>query len=217
MLTPLCDPNPVPANGKAKSLCLIPERIVIAAEDDGWIVRDIIIWHKPNAVPESVGDRCTRCYEVLLMLVKQRNYYWNSEEAVEPSICWEKDTWGSAEKTLQARRAKLLPPIGGPKHQQLDKATLVGNRMIMKLTRHLRDVWTIPTHSHRESHIAMFPEELAARCIRIGSKEGDVVLDPFAGSGTTGLVAERLKRNAVLIDISTEYVVMMKRRLEENK
>ena len=123
-LSPLCDPNPVPANGKAKSLCLIPERIVIAAQDDGWIVRDIIVWQKPNAVPESVRDRCTRCYEVLVMLVKQRNYYWNSEEAVEPSVCWQKGTWGSAEKTLQARRAKLLPPIGNTKHQQLSKATL---------------------------------------------------------------------------------------------
>jgi hypothetical protein len=178
------------------------------------------------------------------MLVKQKSYFWNTEEAVEPSVCFEKGTWGSAEKSLQSHRSrlsetpgvkyggrygngfhvpvkkkggkygelKLSSPIGNVKHQTLNIGTLEGNRMIMKETRNLRNVWTIPTANHRESHVAMFPEALAERAIRCGSQEGDTVFDPFAGSGTTGLVAKSLKRSCILMDISAEYCELMQNR-----
>ena len=213
-----------------KSLCLVPERIAIAAQDDGWIVRDIIIWQKPNCIPESVQDRCTRSYESVLMLVKQKNYFWDTESAVEPSVCFKKGTWGSAEKSLQSHPMrlhvpvkkrggkygdlKLSPPIGNAKHQVLNISTQEGNRTVMQETRNLRNVWTVPTANHRESHIAMFPEALVERAILCGSREGDTVFDPFAGSGTTGLAAKFLNRGFVLMDISEEYTELMLNRDE---
>ncbi len=269
-MNPLCDPTPFRGQGKPKSLCLIPQRVAIALSDDGWIVRSIPIWEKPNAVPDSVKDRPTSSYEHVIMLTKSKNYFWNAMEAVEPSVCWEKGTWGGGitpsrkdgkmkeftirhsnkigssktEKRLSTgdvvledgtvkwhpvgagpkgdaliadgthgERAQLSPPIGNAKHQALGKPTLVGNRMEVKATRNLRDVWRINTRPHRESHIAMFPEELVELCIRIGSKPRDTVMDCCAGAGTTGLVARRLGRNAVLLDISEEYCKLMKQRL----
>jgi len=94
LLTPLCDGNPLRGQGRAKSLCLIPGRVAIALEDDGWIIRNLVIWEKPNCIPESVRDRCTSSYEFVIVLVKQQGYYWNAEEAREPSVCWEKGSPG---------------------------------------------------------------------------------------------------------------------------
>jgi DNA modification methylase len=271
-MNPLCAGTPLRGQGKAKSLCLIPHRVMIALQNDGWIIRNDIVWEKPNVVPGGVKDRCTSSYEHVIVLVKSKKYYWNQEEAREASVCWERGslgggvtasrkdgkmtawTMGRSNKSGSSRtekrlstgdvlmedgsvkwhpvgvgpkgdalinsgahgeRAKLSPPIGNVKHQQLGNATLVGNRMVMKPTRNIRDVWHINTRPHKDAHIAMFPEELVERCIRIGSKEGDLVLDPFAGSGTTGLVARQLKRNAVLLDISAEYCELMKNRLSQ--
>jgi DNA modification methylase len=270
-MNPLCAGTPLRGQGKDKSLCLIPHRAMIALEADGWIIRNDIIWEKPNAVPDSVKDRCTSSYEHVIVLVKNKKYYWNQKEAQEASVCWDKGSLGGGvtasrkdgkmtawtmrhsnkigtsktEKRLSTgdvlmedgtvkwhpvgvgpkgdalisdgthgERTKLSPPIGNIKHQALGKPTLVGHRVEMKPTRNGRDVWHINTRPHKDAHIAMFPEPLVERCIRIGSKEGDLVLDLFAGSGTVGLVARQLGRNCVLMDISEEYVSMMKRRLE---
>lgn len=216
--------NPLRGQDRAKCLCLVPERISIAALTDGWVVRSIIVWEKPNCVPESVRDRPTHSYEHIIMLVKQKKYLWNYEEAQEPSKTPPHPV-GSGPKgdafildgTHGERTKRLMPPIGNAKHQALGKGTLVGNRVEYKSTRNMRDVWSIPTQPHRDAHIAMWPEALVARCIRIGSRPGDTVLDCFAGSGCTGLVANQLGRNAVLLDTSTEYVALMKQRLEGNE
>jgi len=157
-----------------KNLCLIPDRIAIAAQDDGWWVRDKIIWYKPNCVPESVKDRCTRSYEVILMLTKRRKYYFDNQAIKEPAVS----------------------PPGSDE------------------TRNRRNVWHIKTHPHKDAHTAMFPEKIPRLCIKAASKKGQIVLDPFAGSGTTGIVAKKLGRNAVLLDISSEYVELMKERLK---
>ena len=113
-----------------------------------------------------------------------------------------------------AAKGKLVTyaPIGNVKHQALGKGTLVGNRVPIKDKRRMRDVWTIPTYAHKDDHVAIFPEALAERCILLGSQPGDVVFDPFGGSGTTGAAAERLGRNAILMDLSEQYCQSMKRR-----
>jgi DNA modification methylase len=237
-----CDGNPFRGQGKTKNLCLIPGRVAIAASDDGWIVRSIIVWNKPNSVPESVQDRCSSSYEVILMLVKQRNYFWNPEGAREPAVTaphavgagpkgdafiadgthgerseyWDWDMRLS-NKTGASKTEKRLTPIGNRKNQRVLKGTLGGNKVEHKWMRNLRNVWTINTRPHRESHIAMFPEELVQRCIRIASRPGDIVMDCFAGSGTTGLVAQQMGCSAILLDISEEYVNLMKQRVEGNR
>jgi DNA modification methylase len=230
-MNPNCSGTPLRGRGKAKSLCLIPHRVPIALENDGWIVRNDIIWEKPNAVPESVKDRCTSSHEFVFVLTKSENYYWDQEAVREPSVCWAKGSLGGGHtaskkdgkmkawtmrhgnKVGSSKTEKLSPPIGNAKHQALGKPTLVGHRTPMRPTRQLRDVWTINTHPHKEKHIAMFPEALVERCVQLGSRLGDVVLDCFAGSGTTGVVAKKLGRNAVLLDISEEYVRMMHDRI----
>jgi DNA modification methylase len=215
-LNPFCEPSPLLGEGVAKSLCLIPERLAIAAQDDGWIIRDIIIWHKKNGLPESVKDRCTRNYEQILMLVRQKNYFWNTAEAVEPSRtsphAVSAGPKGDKLIALGLHGKRTDSPISA-RHQLLAGRKVVGNRIPRKDTRTMRDVWTIPTYAHKDDHVAIFPEALAERCIRIGSKPGDTILDCFAGSGTTGLVAEQLGRNSILLDISEEYTQLMKRRI----
>ena len=232
-MNPNCSGTPLRGQGKAKCLCLIPQRAAIALSDDGWIVRNDVIWQKPNCTPDSVDDRCTCSYEHVLMLTKSENYYWNTEAAREPSVSWEKGSLGGGHtpskkdgkmkswtmrhgnKVGSSKTEKLSPPIGNVKHQALGKPTLVGHRTAMGPTRHLRDVWTINTHPHKEKHIAMFPEALVERCVRLGSRPGDVVLDCFAGSGTTGVVAKKVGRNAILLDISDEYCRLMTGRLSQ--
>ncbi len=198
----------------SKCLGLVPERVAIAAEDDGWIVRDIIIWHKKNPVPESVKDRCTRSYEPILMLTKKKRYYWDAKAIEAPATsapCPVKKPGG------KYGELKLLSPIGNAKHQALGKHNLVGNRIAPKMTRNKRNVWTIATEPHRDAHVAQFPSELLRLGIKAGSRPGDLVLDPFAGSGTTGIVARELGRNAVLLDISAVYAQMMREKLEGKK
>ena len=224
-LTPYCEPSPLLGQGRAKSLCLIPERIAIAAQDDGWIVRDIIIWSKPNGVPESVTDRCTRSYEQIIMMTRRKNYSWNTAEAVEPSRTAPhpiaegpkgdkliaEGIHGKRSRTMGWETMRHGNKIGCSKTA---KGERLPQRLEIKPTRTLRDVWSIPTHAHRDDHVAIFPEALAERCIRISTKRGDTVLDPFAGSGTTGVVAGRLGRNSILLDISEDYCQSMKRRFE---
>jgi DNA modification methylase len=216
-VNPYCEPSPLLGQGLAKCLCLIPDQIRLAARNDGWIVRSNIIWSKPNCIPESVKDRCAHSYEDVIMLTRQGSYSFNTAEAVEPSVCWQKGTWGSAEKSLMNRRAKLQLTMRDGNKVGCSKTAkksppIVGNRILRRPTRNLRDVWSIPTHAHPDDHVAIFPEALAERCIRIGSRPGDAVLDCFAGSGTTGVAAERLGRRAILMDISEEYCQLMMRK-----
>jgi DNA modification methylase len=235
--TPYCEPMPLLGKeAQAKSLCLIPDRIRIAAQNDGWIIRNNIIWQKPNCIPESIKDRCAQCYEHVIVMAPRNNYFWNTAENVEPSICWQKGSLGGGvtpskkdgkmkfltmrhgNKPGCSRTEKRLHNFvgGGPKGDAFILEGTHGersaHRMEIKPTRTLRDVWTIPTYAHKDDHVAIFPEALAERCIRLGSKPGDTVLDPFGGSGTTGAAAERLDRRAILIDLSAEYCESMKRR-----
>jgi DNA modification methylase len=142
-------------------LALVPQRLSIALQDDGWFIRSIIPWIKTNPMPESVRNRPTDCWEHILMLTKSRKYFWNAE---------------SCREVASSRDA-------GPDGK-----------------RNMRNVWTFSTQPYKGAHFAAFPEEFARRCIELGSRPGDLVLDPFGGSGTTAKVAHELGRRCVLID-----------------
>jgi len=215
-LNPRCSTTPTRGLSRAKSLCLIPERVAIAAQAAGWIIRDQIIWYKPNSVPEFVQDRCTRSYEVICMLTKQQNYFWNKEEAREASRTSPHavGTGPKGDKLIDSgiHGKRTDSPISA-KHQVLAGRKAVGKRIPSRDARPLRDVWTINTRPHSEAHPAMWPEALVERMIRISTRAGDTVLDQFAGSGTTGLVAKRLGRNSILLDTSEEYCHLMRSRV----
>jgi len=181
-----------------KSLRLVPERVAIAAEEDGWIVRDTIMWHKSNPLPESVKDRCTRAYEPVLMLVKKSKYFWNRDAIMEPSKV-PTDSGGS-----------------GMKRKRMPTAEMNGFRVRGKTyeKRNPRNVLTLPVQPYKGAHTATFPMDLVRWCVKAASRPGNLVLDPFAGSGTVGVVAKELGRNAVLLDISPQYVQGMMERLE---
>jgi DNA modification methylase len=183
---------------REKNLCLIPQRIAIAAQDDGWIVRDQIIWHKPAPMPESAKDRCTRSYEPILMLTKSAHYFWDTEAVAEKTN----------DLKTKPRRFRKGDASVTLRHDE-------GNHYQPRATRNPRNVWTLSPTPFRGAHFATFPQDLPRRCILAASKPGDTVLDPFGGSGTTGVVAEELGRHAVLLDISREYVELMQKRMAD--
>jgi site-specific DNA-methyltransferase (cytosine-N4-specific) len=157
-----------------KSLCLIPHRFAIAMARRGWLLRNVLIWHKPNAVPESVTDRFTTDFEYLFFFAKSRHYYFQ---------------------------------------QQFEPATDRGTRRGRDYVRNKRCVWTIPTKGFAGNHFAVYPEALVETPIRACCPRGGLVLDPFLGTGTTAVVAQRLGRRWVGIELNREYVDMARRRL----
>jgi len=193
---------------KDKDLCLIPQRLAIAAQEDGWWVRSIIIRAKTNPMPESVRDRPTTSHDYILMLTKSARYYWNIDAVREPHL---PQTYKRAESpmgTFGSASGETL--IRGPVKK--DKIT----RMVElnPLGRNIRSVWHFPNKSTPEAHFATFPEELPRRCILATTKEGDLVLDPFIGSGTTAVAAMKLGRRCIGIDLSETYCEMARKRIE---
>jgi len=189
----------VPRGLKPKDLCLIPFRVAIAAQQDGWYVRSVVIWSKPNPMPESVKDRPTESHEFILMLTKSHKYYFDMEAVREPAR-----DWGDRD------RAKYRMGTDDPllKHHGLVKGDFAS------IGRNIRSVWEITTHRYSGAHFATFPEEIPKRCILASTKPSDVVLDPFGGSGTTGKVAKQLGRKAILIDTSAKYCDMQISRIQ---
>jgi len=188
---------------KPKDLCLIPFRIAIAAQEDGWWVRSVIIWSKPNPMPESVTDRPTESHEYILMLTKSARYYWDADAVRE------------AQEGVQNRQDWLRPRTvvnrAGTKH---DGRTDYGKGLMQRWLAHpekflqgrnIRSVWEFPTQPYPEAHFAVFPEKLPEICIKASTKPQDLVLDPFMGSGTTLWVAKKLNRRAVGYELSREY------------
>lgn len=191
---------------KPKDLIGIPWLLAFALRADGWYLRQDIIWSKPNPMPESVRDRCTKAHEYLFLLSKGLRYFYDAaaiaEPAVDPSIKKYTDKGsdkqrghGRRHEGFNGRYAMRLAAEGVPE------------------TRNRRSVWTIATQPFSEAHFATFPPALIEPCILAGSKPGDMILDPFGGAGTTGLVADRLQRNATLIELNPEYAEMAMRRI----
>lgn len=186
-----------PGGYKYKDLMGIPWLLAFALRTDGWYLRQDIIWHKTNAMPESVRDRCTRAHEYIFLLSRSERYYFDAAAIQEP--CGAK---GSA-RTFRGGGAYT----GGQTFQnsaQVDRQSH-GNTANSTGLRNKRSVWSIATGQFKAAHYATFPERLVEPCILAGCPESGTVLDPFAGSGTTGVVAKRLRRNFIGVEINPAY------------
>lgn len=180
------------AGVKPKDLIGIPWRVALALQADGWYLRSDIIWHKPNPMPESVTDRPTKSHEYLFLLTKSAKYYYDHEAIKEPAIHSSDRRAGGGRITYEGKR-------------QGDDGTGQEAFVSIKDKRNKRDVWTIPTKPFKGAHFAVMPLALVEPCILAGSAEGDTVLDPFTGSGTVGVAANRLGRNFVGTELNATY------------
>lgn len=257
---------------KRKDLCLIPERVAIALQEDGWWVRRDIIWHKPNPMPESAADRPTTSHEYIWLLAKSEDYFYDGEAIQEPAIYGDHLRHGTEGTVIQApgqpkqsgltrlrsqgsggrseaaslfpgragrddNRRRLPTPAGwnqdaGSHHTKVGRhaprpsqkrgefhgktQALPGREAFRAVTgmRNKRSVWTVATQPFPEAHFATFPEDLITPCILAGSRPGDTVLDPFMGAGTTALVAAKLNRRFLGIELNPAYIKIAERRIE---
>lgn len=184
---------------RKKELQLIPHRIAIALQDDGWIFRNNIIWNKPNAMPQNVKDRFVVDYEDIFLFVKSKKY--NFEQQREKN----KDNWG---RRGVGKRTKTQSSMKNNIH------THEKNERYATQGRIKRCVWVVSTKAYKEAHFAVFPPSLIETCILAGCPEGGTVLDIFAGSGTTGGVAEKNNRNSIMIELNAEYESLMHHRIQ---
>lgn len=192
---------------KQKDLIGIPWRVAFALQQDGWYLRQDIIWHKPAPMPESVTDRCTKAHEYIFLLTKSERYYYNHEAIKETSKRPnERQSFGGK----KARENQIEQ--GDPRYRNGTEQW--GRTMETAETRNKRSVWTINPQPFKEAHFAVFPPELIEPCVLAAAPEGGMVCDVFAGSGTTGEVALRANRNATLIEMNPDYVEIMRKRLE---
>ena len=203
--------GPPPPGLKRKDLVGIPWRVAFALQDDGWWLRQCIIWEKPNAMPESATDRCTNSHEYIFLLTKA-DRYWFDHTAIQEKANYDgrkkTRTEGSKKYTGNAHPLHAVNTIhaeGGDRWQTNEHGEKVRNA---------RSVWSIPTTPSSEGHFAMFPEALAERCLLAGCQPGMTVLDPFAGSGTTGIVAVRHNRSFVGCELNPAFLEMAKCRIE---
>lgn len=185
----------VPNGLKPKDLVGIPWRVAFALQADGWYLRQDIIWSKPNPMPESVTDRCTKAHEYIFLLAKSQRYYYDAEAVSEPANT-------HTGKVLDNRNSGT--GIARGLNGQADRQ---GNfEPVFDGNRNRRSVWQVATMPYSGAHFATFPEELIEPCILAGSPEGGIVLDPFFGSGTTGAVSARLGRKWIGIELNPEYI-----------
>lgn len=213
------------AGAKPKDLVGIPWLCAFALRANGWYLRQDIIWSKPNPMPESVTDRCTKAHEYLFLLSKAAQYHYDADAVAEPAE-YRNLVGQDASGFKNAANFNGKNADGGVRGERRGKALTSprndGNAWNeangrgfnqTSETRNKRSVWEIPTNAFPEAHFATFPPALIEPCILAGCPEGGTVLDPFGGAGTTGLVADRLQRDAVLIELNPEYAAMAERRI----
>ena len=189
---------------KQKDLVGIPWRVAFALQADGWYLRQDIIWHKPNPMPESVRDRCTKSHEYIFLLSKNPKYYYDNEAIKEDSVYHGKD------KRSDKGNIRYEGKRTNNKDTKAQQSFVTINEKKNK-----RSVWTITTKPYKAAHFATFPTELIEPCVLAGCPEGGTVLDPFGGSGTTGLVASKHNRNAVLCELNEGYIDIAEKRLND--
>ena len=188
---------------KPKDLIGIPWRVAFALQDDGWWLRSDIVWSKPTVMPESVDDRPTKAHDYVFLLTRAPRYFYDAGAIREADAGTD-----HARRVLTGQAS--LEPSGGLASPHMGIRTATGRN---GEGRNARSVWTINPEPFAGAHFATMPTRLAERCIRAGSQEGDAVLDPFGGAGTTGLVAQRLGRDCTLIELNPEYAAMAERRI----
>jgi DNA modification methylase len=219
---------------KPKDLVGIPWRVAFALQADGWWLRQDIVWHKPNPMPESVRDRCTKAHEYVFLLTKSERYYYDAEavsEAVavsttarlsQPSLPLQAGSDRVPGKTNGPMKA-VGPRFGGNKFGDSDDpkhATKSGNVYQIPDAngrRNRRSVWTVTTKPYSGAHFATMPPDLVEPCILAGCPEGGTVLDPFAGSGTTLAVAAELGRSGIGCELNPEYIELAEQRIAKSK
>jgi len=184
-----------------KNLVGVPWLLAFALQNDGWYLRQDIIWAKPSPMPEPSRDRCTRSHEYLFLLTKSSKYYFDYEAIREPAT-----SKGDGHR------------FGGNKYNDTKEKFTDKNGSIYRSDgkRNKRDVWFIPSQPFKNAHFAVMPEALAEPCVLAGSAEGDTILDPFAGSGTTGVVSLRHKRNFIGIELNPEYARLARDRIKDS-
>jgi DNA modification methylase len=190
---------------KKKDLIGIPWRTALALQNDGWYLRQDIIWNKPNPMPESITDRCTKAHEYIFLLTKKPQYYFDNEAIKEDSVSINsKGEVGKANSTINIGKS-VADKEGFEIRDGL-------KNMGVYPQKNKRSVWTVTTKPYKDAHFATFPQDLIEPCVLAGCPKDGLVLDPFAGSGTTGQVALANNRKAVLIELNAEYVQLIKKR-----
>jgi DNA modification methylase len=190
---------------KNKDLIGIPWMVAFALRADGWYLRSDIIWHKPNPMPESVTDRPTKSHEYIFLLSKSAQYYYDAEAIAEAGS--NNSHGGTLQKFINNNDRKIKST-----QERTANSTLGGTAAEYGGTRNKRDVWTVTTKPYSGAHFATFPPDLIEPCILAGSREGDTVLDPFNGSGTTGAVSIKHHRNYIGIELNPAYVELTNKR-----
>lgn len=193
------------ASLKSKDLIGIPWMVAFALRADGWYLRQDIIWAKPNPMPESVRDRPTKAHEYLFLLSKSQKYYYDCDAIREPNCTAER------EGVRRSYKPGSSSTMNNGEHQTM-RGPFAG-LPLNELGRNKRSVWTIATQPYPEAHFATFPPKLIEPCIMAGSRAGDVVIDPFLGSGTTAFVAKQLNRRAIGIELNAQYLPLTAKRL----
>ena len=211
--------------GKGKQLLGIPWMVAFALQADGWYLRQDIIWSKSNPMPESVRDRCTKSHEYIFLLSKSQRYYYNNDAIREPHTgeaakavavgfkeVGQRGINSSVRRGLTDGQATQFSKKGHSGYFGAD-----GNCLLNPLGKNKRSVWSVPTRSVKGAHFATFPPALIEPCILAGCPVGGVVLDPFAGSGTTAEVSAQNGRDSVMIELNPEYAMMTHHRMSKLK
>ncbi len=188
----------------AKSLIGIPWRVAFALQADGWYLRQDIIWSKPNPMPESVTDRCTKAHEHIFLLSKRERYHFDADAIKGP------------DGGRPAANVNGFKKFQGAAEYHVQSGGIGSDGWEVGTGRNKRSVWTVATQPYSEAHFATFPPALIEPCILAGCPKGGTVLDPFGGAGTTGMVADRLGRNAMLIELNPEYAAMIRARVTKD-
>lgn len=197
---------------KTKDLVGIPWAVAFALRQDGWYLRQDIVWAKPNPMPESVTDRCTKAHEYIFLMAKSQRYYCDMEavkEDAKDAESYKGRKFGAAKAIIEHNARPNYTP------NSIDRGNEADGKTYEKVNK--RSVWTVTTKPYKEAHFATYPEELIEPCVKAGCPEGGVILDPFFGAGTTGVVAEKWGRNCIGIELNPEYIKIIEKRVQEEK